>query len=76
MPDDLAIDRALADLSCEDRAIALAFNIIQDTPGAVQAIAGLIGMATIMSKRLTPAQRLVVKWYMLEKLEELSAQWH
>ena len=76
MPDDLAIDRALADLNCEDKVIALAFNIIQDEPGAVQAIAGLIGMATIMSKRLTPAQRLFVKWYMAEKIEELEAQWH
>ena len=76
MPDDLAIDRALADLSLEDKAIALAANIIEDTPGAVQAIAGLIGMATIMSKRLTPAQRLFVRWYMEEKISELSAQWH
>lgn len=82
LPDDIAmenaeaIDRALAEIPLLDRSVALAVSIVREEYGASEAVAGLISLATIMARRLTPSQRLAIKWLMTEKLEELRAALH
>jgi hypothetical protein len=71
-----AINDELGQLSVVDRLVILAHAIIEDEPTADTAIAGLITVAAIMTRRLPATRRAAIAFHMKSEAMELGAKWN
>ena len=70
------IHDVLCGFSTDDRLTALMVSIVESDPRALDAVLNLIGAVGIMSRCLTPAQRLAICWSMLEEVQAIGAKWN
>ena len=70
-----AVNDALAGLPLHDRLAALIVSIIADDPRAMNSVANLIAVATLMAKHLPAAEQTGVAWYLREAAAELETKW-
>ncbi len=71
-----SVNDALQSVPMHERLAALACAIVSDEPRATEAICDFVAVAGMMTRQLSPAQRLRVAWAMLEELEAIGARWN
>ncbi len=70
------INDALLAYPLHDRLAALMCAIISDEPRATEAIMDLIAVTGMMTRQLSPAERLRIAWTMLEEEQAIGARWN
>jgi hypothetical protein len=71
-----AIHDELGELSVVEKLTMLAFAIIEDEPTTDAAIAGLVTVAAIMTRRLPATRRAALAFHMKSEAMELGAKWN